>query len=210
MIGHIRGKIGRQWDRGVVIDVNGIGYEVQMPSSSLKKLPPIGEEMEVFTHLVWKEDSVSLYGFEQLESRDMFRFLLEVSGVGPKLALNILSILSAEELLHILAQEKRERLQAIHGVGKKTAARLCVDLKEKARERLLERHWDTVPTVSGEKAGREDLWDDALSALIHLGYRPSEAKVVLAKAFASTDAEPGLEGVVRKALQYLAKNSRQA
>ena len=207
MIGHIRGKVERQWDRGVVIDVNGIGYEVQMPSSSLKKLPPIGEKLVVFTHLVWKEDAVSLYGFEQLESRDMFRLLLEVSGVGPKLALNILSILSAGELLQVLAHEKRERLQAIQGVGKKTAARLCVDLKEKARARLLTKG-DIRPAISAERPGKGDLWDDALSALIHLGYRPSEARSVLAKAFASADTEPGLEGVVRKALQYLAKSPR--
>ncbi|NIA09006.1 MAG: Holliday junction branch migration protein RuvA [Nitrospiraceae bacterium] len=209
MIGHIRGKVGYQWDHGVVIDVNGIGYEVQMPSSSLKNLPPIGEEVEVFTHLLWKEDSVSLYGFKQLESRDMFRLLLAVSGVGPKLALNILSILSAGELLHILAQEKRERLQAIQGVGKKTAARLCVDLKEKAKARLLERHGDIGPAGPGEKVGREDLWDDAFSALIHLGYHPSQVKVVLAKVLASTDIEPDLEGLVRRALQYLAKSPRQ-
>ncbi len=209
MIGHIRGKIEGQWDHGVIIDVNGIGYEVQMPHSSLKKLPPIGEELMVFTHLVWKEDAVSLYGFEQVESRDIFRLLLEVSGVGPKLALNILSILPVEELLHILADERRERLQAIQGVGRKTAARLCVDLKEKARKRLSEDYGDIGPTVSRDETGREDLWDDALSALTHLGYRPSEARIVLARAFASMDSRSSLEDVLKKALQYLARGPRQ-
>ena len=123
MIGYIRGEKQGQWDRGVIVDVNGVGYEIQMPSSSLAKLPTSGNELTVFTHLVWKDDTLSLYGFETIEARDMFRLLLEVSGVGPRLALNILSMLSAEELLQILAREENKRLRAIQGIGEKTAAR---------------------------------------------------------------------------------------
>ena len=206
MIGYIRGEKQGQWDRGVIVDVNGIGYEIQMPSSSLAKLPPSGNELTVFTHLVWKDDTLSLYGFETIEARDMFRLLLGVSGVGPRLALNILSMLSAEELLQILAREEKKRLRAIQGIGEKTAARLCIDLKEKAKAILTKRQWDMESSPHIEQPGKGDLWDDALSALTHLGYGSSETKAALAMAFASAGESASLEDLVKKALQGLAKS----
>ena len=206
MIGYIRGKKQGQWDRGVIVDVNGVGYEIQMPSSSLTKLPPSGNELTLFTHLVWKDETLLLYGFEKIEARDMFRLLLEVSGVGPRLALNILSMLSAEELLQILAREENKRLRAIHGVGEKTAARLCVDLKEKAKTILTKRQWNIESSPHIEKPGKGDLWDDAFSALTHLGYGSSETKAALARAFASIGESADIQDLVKKALQRLAKS----
>ena len=206
MIGYICGKILGRWDRGVIVDVNGIGYEIQMPPSSLTNLSSSDNEVTIFTHLVWKDDTLSLYGFETIEARDMFRLLLEVSGVGPRLALNILSMLSAEELLQILAREENKRLQAIHGVGEKTAARLCIDLKEKAKAILTKRKWDVESAPHIEQVAMGDLWDDALSALAHLGYSPSETKTALARAFASAGERASLEDLVKKALQGLAKS----
>ncbi|MGC9022442.1 MAG: Holliday junction branch migration protein RuvA, partial [Dissulfurimicrobium sp.] len=123
MIGYLKGRVERLWDkRGIILDVNGIGYEIQMPAPAVSRLESIGREITVFTHLVWKEDAVSLYGFEGMEERDMFRMLIEVSGVGPKMALNILSMFTVQELLKTIAGYDIKRLQAIHGVGKKTAA----------------------------------------------------------------------------------------
>ncbi|MBW2164435.1 MAG: Holliday junction branch migration protein RuvA, partial [Deltaproteobacteria bacterium] len=150
--------------------------------------------------------TLSLYGFETIEARDMFRLLLGVSGVGPRVALNILSMLSAEELLQILAREEKKRLRAIQGIGEKTAARLCIDLKEKAKAILTKRQWDMESSPHIEQPGKGDLWDDALSALTHLGYGSSETKAALARAFASAGESASLEDLVKKALQGLAKS----
>lgn len=206
MIGHIRGKLQGQWDRGVVMDVKGVGFEIQMPASTLADLPPSGHELTVFTHLVCKDDAMSLFGFDCLEARDMFRLLIEVSGVGPRLALNILSAISAEELLLILAREEAKTLQTIHGVGKKTAARLCVDLREKAKDILARRQMDVEPTRSAELLSAENLWDEAFSALTNLGYRSSETRAALSRAVASAGEGADLEDLVKKALQCLAKS----
>jgi Holliday junction DNA helicase RuvA len=205
MITYIRGEKQGQWDQGVIVDVNGVGYEIRMPSSSLANLPQSGDELTVFTHLVWKDDTLLLYGFETMEGRDMFRLLLEVSGVGPRMALNILSMISAEELLQILAGEEKKRLRAIQGIGEKTAARLCIDLKEKAKAILTKRRWATGGSSHIEQSDRGELWDDALSALTHLGYGSSETRAALAKAFASAKESAEIEDVVKKALQILAK-----
>ncbi|MFO8241292.1 MAG: Holliday junction branch migration protein RuvA [Dissulfuribacterales bacterium] len=205
MITYIRGEKQGQWDQGVIVDVNGVGYEIRMPSSSLANLPPSGDELTVFTHLVWKDDTLLLYGFETMEGRDMFRLLLEVSGVGPRMALNILSMISAEELLQILAGEEKKRLRAIQGIGEKTAARICIDLKKKAQAILTKRRWDRESSPHIEQSDRGDLWDDALSALTHLGYGSSETRAALARAFASAKESAGIEDLVKKALQSLAK-----
>jgi Holliday junction DNA helicase RuvA len=206
MIGYISGKILGRWDRGIIVDVKGIGYEIQMPSSSLTNLSSSDNEVTIFTHLVWNDDTLSLYGFETIEARDMFRLLLEVSGVGTRLALNILSMLSAEELLQILVREENKRLRAIHGVGEKTAARLCIDLKDKAKAILTKRHWDVGSAPHIEQMATGDLWNDALSALTHLGYSSSETKAALARAFGSAGESASLEDLVKKALQFLAKS----
>jgi Holliday junction DNA helicase RuvA len=206
MIGYISGKILGRWDRGIIVDVNGIGYEIQMPSSSLANLSSSDNEVTIFTHLVWNDDTLSLYGFETIEARDMFRLLLEVSGVGPRLALNILSMLSAEELLQILVREDNKRLRTIQGVGEKTAARLCIDLKDKAKAILTKRQLDVGAAPHIEQMARGDLWNDALSALTHLGYGSSETKAALARAFASASENVTLENLVKKALQGLAKS----
>jgi Holliday junction DNA helicase RuvA len=204
MIGYVRGQIQNRWEGGVVLDVNGIGHEIQMPASSVAKLPPSGQEVTVFTHLAWREDAISLYGFDRLETRDMFRLLLEVSGVGPRLALNILSAFAAEELLQVLARGDTERLQAIHGVGRKTAERLCVDLRERAKRLLSHKTKETAEALPMERDGSGTIRDDALSALIYLGYRPAEAKSALAEALSSMDKEAQVEDVIKTALRGLA------
>jgi Holliday junction DNA helicase RuvA len=208
MIGYIRGQVQNRWEGGVVVDVNGIGHEIQMPASSIAKLPPSGQEVTVFTHLAWREDAISLYGFDRLETRDMFRLLLEVSGVGPRLALNVLSAFAAEELLQVLARGDTEKLQAIHGVGRKTAARLCVDLRERAKRLLSDKTKETAEVLPVERDGSNSLWNDALSALLYLGYRPAEAKSALAEALSSVGEEARVEDVIKTALSGLAKIRR--
>lgn len=204
MIGQLRGRVQTRWEYGVVVDVGGVGYEVHMPSSALAELPPKDQELVVHTHLVWREETFALYGFHRREEREMFRVLLEVSGVGPRLALNLLSYLSVEELLKILATGEPKRLQSVHGVGKKTAARLCVDLKERAQA-LLRYSIGAAEGATYVSTGGDELWNDAFSALTHLGYKPAEAEGALSKAREELGEEGALEDLVRLALRLLAK-----
>jgi len=205
MIGQVKGRVLDRWDMGVVLDVNGLGYEIQMPASAAAKFPPSDKDIIIYTHLVWREDTLSLYGFESKEGRDMFRLLLQVSGVGPKVAISILSMLGPRELVEILATGDHKRLQAIHGVGKKTAARLCVDLKEKAKTMQASGHMHQSEPAPTPKEGQA-IYQDALSALINLGYKQSEASKAIRNTLKQLkNGAPTLEELVKAALQALIK-----
>ncbi|MGQ9499572.1 MAG: Holliday junction branch migration protein RuvA [Dissulfurimicrobium sp.] len=211
MIGYLKGRVERLLDkRGIILDVNGVGYEIQMPEPAVLRLAPLGKEKEivVFTHLAWKEDMVSLYGFERIEERDMFRMLIEVSGVGPRMALNILSIFTVQELLRTIANDDTKRLQSIYGVGKKTAARLCIDLKEKAKA-LIEYHEMTAQRgiVHGEAQFYEE---DVMTALLNLGYSRQEAGYALKKTYAEIGEigeDVDIGRLLKTALRFLAKGA---
>ena len=201
MIGYIKGTVVMRSDKHLIVDVSGIGFEIQMPESSLIKFAPSEEEVSIFTHLNLKDEDAHIYGFDSLESRDMFRLLIGVSGIGPRLALNILSAYSPDELLLILSSGDSKRLQSVSGIGKRTAERLCVDLKEKARAMTRDKKDQGPPPDSHE----DPLWEDAFSALLHLGYRPREANSSLARAFKKFGKETGVEEILKEALKYLAK-----
>ena len=192
MIGLIKGIILEKGPDTVLVECNGIGYELSIPESTLGELPPVGEEVVLFTHLIWKEDAITLYGFLGREHRDMFRMLIQVSGVGPKMAMSCISVLGHLELLKALSSGDVKRLQAISGIGKKTAARLCVDLKEKAKK-MLSARGEGVPESHGLEAGMETgetgggLWQEAYSALINLGYKPGEIRRVLPGAIKAVE-----------------------
>ncbi len=206
MIGHIKGKIYAFWEKGVIVDVNGVGYEIQTPASTLEKLPSAGQDTFIYTHLIWKEDSLSLYGFDSRDARDMFRLLLEVSGVGPRLALNILSVLSSDELLSALANGDPGRLQAIHGIGKKTAARLCVDLKERAKKMLsAQGGFSGTPARKPGEGGGGSLFDEAVSVLVNLGYRVGEARGAIGMVLSELGEDVTLEEVIKAGLKSLVK-----
>nr|WP_246325286.1 Holliday junction branch migration protein RuvA [Dissulfurirhabdus thermomarina] len=200
----VRGRVHAVFADGVLVDTGGVGYEVRMPARGLAELPREGEVV-LYTHVVWREDSIALYGFPRPEEKEMFRILLEVSGVGPRLALSVLSAMTVEDLLYALAAGEAHRLQAIHGVGKKTAARLCVDLRERARD-FLEAAYGKAPppTAAPGGAAAGPVLADALSALENLGYRPAEAERILARAREEIEGEPTVEELVRRALRLLA------
>jgi Holliday junction DNA helicase RuvA len=209
MIGYLRGRVERLLDkRGIILDVNGVGYEIQMPGPAVLRFAPSGKEIVVFTHLAWKEDMVSLYGFERIEERDMFRMLIEVSGIGPRMALNLLSILTVQELLKTIANDDTKRLQSIHGIGKKTAARLCIDLKEKAKA-LIEYHGMTAhgDIAQGEAQFYEE---DAMAALLNLGYNRQEAGYALEKAYAERGEDVDIGRLLKTALRFLAKGAHSS
>jgi holliday junction DNA helicase RuvA len=175
MIAHLRGRLQSLTPDHAVLDVGGVGYAVHLPLSTYYELQRLaaGVEVSLFVHTHVREDTLALYGFWSERERQLFERLLTVSGVGPRLARGILSGLPAEDLLRALASGDLARLSKVPGVGKKTAERLVLELKEKAAALAA-----TPVTTTAPEPGDEDL----LSALVNLGYRHQEADRALADA----------------------------
>ena len=181
-----------------VLDVGGVGYEVFVPLRSLGRLPlSAPATLHVHTHV--REEALTLYGFVVPEDREAFRVLIGVSGVGPKLAMTVLSDLSAAELSHVIARGERARLEAISGVGKKTAARLLLELKDKLPVGSLS---DVVALASPEAKPLGDAASQACDALTQLGFSRAQAESAVAKASARDLAAP-VEQLLRQALATL-------
>jgi Holliday junction DNA helicase RuvA len=198
VIGRLRGVVAERGNDGsCVLDVGGVGYELFVPLGALARLPAAPGEVTLHVHTHVREEAFVLYGFAEPEDRAAFRAVLGVSGVGPKMALALLSTLSAGELAAAIASEDKSRFKGIPGVGKKTIERLLLELKDK------------LPTITGApKAGRAPVvagGNGALSAvasaLVQMGYKPSEADRAVAK-LADTKDKP-VEALLREALNAL-------
>jgi Holliday junction DNA helicase RuvA len=200
MIAHLKGSILRKTAESIIIDANGIGYEVFVPLSTFYNLPDEAgsASLHIYTHV--REDTLALFGFYEKLEKDIFLMLISVSGIGPKLALNILSGIGPQELLEAIARGDSVRLQAIPGVGKKTAERIALELKDRALK-VLGR--EEVPALHMPAGKEKRLFDDALSALLNLGYSVKSAKPALEKASAAIK-DPTLEGLIRESLRILA------
>ncbi|MCD6297648.1 MAG: Holliday junction branch migration protein RuvA [Deltaproteobacteria bacterium] len=200
MIAHINGLIFKKTTQSVIIEANGIGYEVFVPLSTFYILPEKDERvnLHIYTHV--REDALILFGFQTKLEKDLFLMLISVSGIGPKLGTNILSGIGPGELLEAMARGDAPRLQAIPGVGKKTAERIALELKDRALKVLGREDLPPLPSVEGEDKG---IVDDALSALLNLGYSPKAANMAIEKA-RSKVKEFTLEGLIREALKLLA------
>ncbi len=191
MIAGLHGKvesIGNGWS---VINVNGIDFQVYMPTSTLSTLGGIGGEVRIYTHLHLREDNVALYGFASADELRLFETLLSVSGVGPKLALAMLSAMSVEQLVMAIATANTDILTGTPGIGKKIASRLILELKDKIRT-----GWVTTPAAA--QFAQENA--DVLTALTSLGYSVAEA--TRAVGTLPTSSKLSLEEKVRLALQY--------
>ena len=198
MIGFLRGTLLKKQPPLLILDVNGVGYEIDAPMTTFYILPDIGNEIEIFTHLVVRDDAHLLFGFATENERHLFRNLIKVNGVGAKMALTILSGIEADEFSQCIQNNDAERLIKLPGVGKKTAERLIIEM----RDRL-----DNLPklTISHENNKARTYTapvDEAVSALISLGYKPSEAsRYVLAIAEDNMSSEQ----LIRKALKHSVK-----
>ncbi len=181
-------SLGSDW---AIINVNGIGLQVYMPTSTLSTLGTIGKEVHLNTHLVMREDSITLYGFASTEELELFQTLMSVSGIGPKLALATLSAMSVEQASMAIATGNVDLLRMVPGIGKKTAERLILELKDKIGAGLI--------ATSATQLVQENT--DVLAALTSLGYSVSEASRAVA-SLPSSDLS--LEEKVRLALQYFA------
>jgi len=173
MIGRLRGTLLAKQPPQLLLDVNGVGYDVSAPMTTFYELPGIGSEIILHTHLAVSEHAHVLYGFLQESDRGLFRTLIKVSGVGPKLALAILSGMSSDEFVGCVKNEDSAALTRLPGVGKKTAERLVIEMKDRLKD------WQSVAT-SPEGASQPispatDSVKDAIGALVSLGYKPQEA-----------------------------------
>lgn len=169
MISFITGTIEEKSENGIVINCNGLGYEVQTSTATLATLPLVGEECKIYTYLQVKEDGLSLFGFTTVDERELFYKLISVSGVGPKMAITILSGMNISDLIISILKEDTTALSRIKGLGKKTAERVCLELKDKLTPVggvLIE---DNAIQID------ENVLDDACEALISLGLSKNEA-----------------------------------
>ncbi|MFC5698121.1 Holliday junction branch migration protein RuvA [Pseudomonas sp. GCM10022186] len=198
MIGRLRGNLAEKQPPHLILDVNGVGYELEVPMTTLYRLPSVGEPVTLHTHLVVREDAQLLYGFWDKRDRELFRELIRLNGVGPKLALALMSGLEVDELVRCVQAQDTSTLVKIPGVGKKTAERLLVELKDRFKA------WETMPAIAtlvveprvGVAVSSAE--NDALSALIALGFKPQEASRAV-----SAIKEDGLssEDMIRRALK---------
>ena len=195
MISFLKGKLAEAVPTQVVIDVNGVGYEVLIPLSSFDKLPMPGGEVTLLTHLAIRDDAHVLYGFSTETERDLFRQLIRhVSGIGPKLALNVLSGTTPASFRAAVAHGDVKALSCISGVGKKTAERIVVELKDKLG--------DEDVLTSGTSATADDQkMADAISALIALGSKPKDAQDAIRAAITMLGPDQPVDALVRAALQ---------
>lgn len=198
MIGFLRGILVLKKPPSLVIDVNGVGYEVDAPMSTFYGLPEVGGEVLLHTHLAVREDAHNLFGFISETERTLFRTLIKVNGVGAKLALGILSGLSAEEFQRAVEYQDTARLVRLPGVGKKTAERLIIEL----RDRMPELGTVTLPGAGTLPLPEASPVDDATSALIALGFKPQDAGQLVKKV--SVEGKTS-EEIIRLALQSMAK-----
>ncbi|HNQ04420.1 MAG TPA: Holliday junction branch migration protein RuvA [Thiobacillaceae bacterium] len=193
MIGRISGTLLEKQPPQVLVEAAGVGYELDVPMSTFFNLPATGEQVVLLTHFVVREDAQLLYGFLSQREREVFRELIRISGVGPKLALAVLSGLSVEELAQCVALQEPGRLTRVPGIGRKIAERLLLELKDRLA--------DALPPTAGGMGAPAGVARDALHALLALGYAEKEALPVLKQL----PPELGLEGAIRQALKMLVR-----
>lgn len=191
MIGRLSGKLIEMAPPHILVEVQGVGYEVEVPNSTLYRLPQIGEPVVLYTHFVVREDAQLLYGFDNAAERALFRQLIKISGVGPKLGLAILSGMDLDSFMRCVTTQDTASLTRIPGVGKKTAERLIIEMRDK-----LAGLGDNLAMGTEQAAG--SVINDAMSALIALGFKPEQARRALTKAPAELNSS---EALIRFALQ---------
>ncbi len=200
MIARLKGTVLESTPLQVVLDVGGVGYEVHIPLTTAEKVPPPGQECCLHTHAVYREDSASLYGFATREDRDFFRLLVEkVSGIGPKIAISMLSRMSPELLRSAIASSDVALLAKCPGIGKKTAERLVIELKDKVGLPSSGSGSDLAPSGSGPSSD-PSAFQDAVSSLMILGYKPADADKLVRKAASQLGQDASTEALIKTAL----------
>jgi len=204
LIASLKGPLIRKSPEAVVIEANGVGFEVMVPLPTLYELPDAGTQVQLMIHTHVRENQVLLIGFLRQEDKEAFRFLTMVNGIGPRLAVNILSGLPARELLEAIVCKDTQTLQRIPGVGKKMAERIVVELKD----RIPPREWVIAHTETVPPEQRE-LYLEVLSALMNLGYKRKESEKAIERAIrkASDPENLGLEALLKATLGQLVRET---
>lgn len=206
MIGLIRGNIIEKQPPQLIVDVQGIGYEVNAPMSTFYQLPELGAEVKLFTHFIVREDAHSLFGFYTREERLLFRTLLKVNGVGPRSALTILSSTTPEEFVRSVLSNDTASLVRLPGIGKKTAERLVIEMRDKLADwyelPALQNAFlnESHPDARGALQGRQQILQDAISALVSLGYKQQDSSRMVTKI---DDGVLNSEELIRRALREI-------
>lgn len=201
MIGRLQGILIEKQPPEILLDVNGVGYELLLPMTSFYALPETGASATLFTHMVVREDAHLLFGFMQKRDRTLFRELIKTNGVGPKLALAILSAMSVDEFSYAIEREELSKLVKIPGVGKKTAERLLVELKGKFKDVKPHFFVDNVADLPNAQPLDDDPASEAVAALISLGYKAPEAeKMVKRVAQAGMSSEMLIRDALKSAI----------
>lgn len=201
MIGQIRGTLIDNTPPNILLEVNGITYEIQVPLSTFYQLPEIGKQLLLHTHFVVREDAQLLYGFYAIKEKSMFRALIKVNGVGPKMALAILSGMDADALARSILNNDVAALTHISGVGKKTAERLVIEMRDRLNE------WGSPEAATTQAPGLHSpssMTRDAETALVGLGYKPQEAARAIAQVLKENPECAESETLIRLALKSMA------
>ena len=207
MIAHLSGTLLSKQATSAIVDVSGVGYEVAIPLSTFYELGEAGEpvQLRIYTHV--REDAIQLYGFKTIRERELFLQLISVNGVGPGLAIKLLSGMNADEMIASIRTNNLVRLVAIPGVGRKTAERLVVDLRDKVAALSsadLEQEFAAKSAATGAATSEDSMRNDAISALANLGYQRGAAEKAV-KAAIDEGGELSVEVILRRSLRSLAK-----
>jgi holliday junction DNA helicase RuvA len=202
MIAHLSGTLLSKQATSVIVDVSGVGYEVNIPLSTFYDLEDTGSKVQlrIYTHV--KEDALQLYGFKTARERELFINFISVSGIGPKLGIALLSGMSADELIASIKSNNLARLTLIPGVGKKTAERLIVDLREKMAALSTTQLEEETPQQAAEMSSADNVRSEALSGLMNLGYQRSSAEKAIDSAL-SDGGDISVESVLKRSLRKL-------
>ena len=200
MIAYLKGTVLEASPLELILDVQGVGYAIQIPITTAEKIPPVGQNCELYIHSVYREDSAYLYGFVAKNDRDFFRLIIEkVSGIGPRIALSILSKMSVEILQNAIFNQDTSLLSQCPGIGKKTAERLVIELKDKVSTSNQSLNSET--SLANSKANYSNSkYQDAVSSLITLGYKLPEADKRISKALQNLGADVPTEAIIKEAL----------
>ncbi len=201
MIASLTGRLAFKAPTHLVLDVHGVGYEVFIPLSTYYGLPNLSDSISLSVHTHVREDAIQLFGFLTSQEKDAFVLLTSVSGVGPKLALSVLSALPVSSLVSAIQSGDVEKLTTVPGIGNKSASRLVLELKDKV-EKL---HPGLASASEAPRQGHDATFDDALSALVNLGYRPQDAKEALKQVKKSNAESIVLKDMIRESLKELAR-----
>ncbi|MEJ7848860.1 MAG: Holliday junction branch migration protein RuvA [Pyrinomonadaceae bacterium] len=200
MIAFLSGKLISKQANTVIVDVGGVGYEVMIPLSTFYELGEIGADVQLRIYTSVREDAIQLFGFRTTRERELYLKLISVQGIGPKSGIAMLSGMSGDEIISAIRTDDLARLVTIPGIGKKTAERLVIELRDKVGE-LSD---GSAPRASASQVPADTVFDDALSALVNLGYQKNSAEKALQQAV-KDGAEMSVQKLLRAALQTLAK-----